>query len=146
VDTNPSSTLIRAIVDQWPEWAPYVVAGDEGSRADRVLLSVPRPEHLSHRLEVACNGNAFEVAYECGQPGLRAAVTFGLVDRAVAMSCVCEFLREVRDGEMVVLVRRLPLLTRWRRSDGARYIAQFLGVSCPIRDSRWCVYQWPATR
>jgi hypothetical protein len=141
-DTNPTSTLIRAIVDRWPEWAPYVVSGAEGGRADRVLLSVPPPEHPSHRLEVACSGDAFEVAYECGQPGLRAAATFGLADRAAAVSCVCEFLREVRDGEMVVLVRRLPLLTRWRRSDRARYSAQFLSVSRSVRDSRWCIYQW----
>lgn len=145
-DTNPTSTLIRAIVDRWPEWAPYVVSGAEGRRADRVLLSVPPPDHPSHRLEVACSGDAFEIAYECGQPGLRAAATFGLADRAAALSCVCEFLRELRDGEMVVLVRRLPLLTRWRRSERARYSAQFLSVSRPVRDSRWCVYQWPKER
>ena len=120
-DTNPTSTLIRAIVDRWPEWAPSVVSGGEGGRVDRVLLSVAPPEHLSHRLEVACSRDAFEIAYDCGQPGLRAAATFGLADRAAALSCVCEFLREVRDGEMVVLVRRLPLLTRWRRADRARY-------------------------
>ena len=145
-DTNPTSTLIRAIVDRWPEWAPYVVSGAEGGRVDRVLLSVPPPEHPSHRLEVACSGDAFEIAYECGQPGLRAAATFGLADRAAALSCVCEFLREVRDAEMVVLVRRLPLLTRWRRSDGARHSAQFLSVSRSARDSRWCLYQWRTER
>jgi len=145
-DPNPTSTLIQAIVDRWPEWAPYVVSGAEGGRADHVLLSVPPPEHPSHRLEVACSGDAFVIAYECGQPGLRAAATFGLADRAAALSCVCEFLREVRDGEMVVLVRRLPLLTRRRRSDRARYSAQFLSVSRPVRDSRWCVYQWRTER
>jgi hypothetical protein len=145
-DSDATSTLIRAIVDRWPEWAPYVVSGAEGGRADRVLLSVPPPEHPSHRLGVACRGDAFEIDYECGQPGLRAAVTFGLADRAAALSCVCEFLREVRDGEMVVLVRRLPLLTRWRRSDRARYSAQFLSVSRSVRDSRWCVYQWRTER
>jgi hypothetical protein len=145
-DTNPTSALIRAIVDRWPEWAPYVISGTEGGRAERVLLSVPPPGHPSHRLEVACSEDAFEIAYECSQPGLRAAATFGLADRAAALSCVCEFLREVRDGEMVVLVRRLPLLTRWRRSDRARYSAQFLSVSRSLRDSRWCGYQWRTDR
>jgi hypothetical protein len=145
-DTNPTSTLIRATVGQWPEWAPYVVSGAEGGRADRVLLSVPPPEHPSHRLEVSCSGDAFEVAYECGQPGLRTAATFGLADRAAALACVCEFLRELRDGEMGVVVRQLPLLTRWRRSDRARYSAQFLSVSRSVRDSRWYVYQWRPER
>ena len=141
-NTNPTSTLIRAIVDRWPEWAPYVVSGAEGSRADRVLLSVPPPEHPSHRLEVACGGDAFEIAYECGQPGLRAEARFSLADRPAALSCVCEFLREVRDGEMVVVLRRLPPLTRWQRSDRARYSAHFLSASRSAGDSRWCVYQW----
>lgn len=145
-DTNATSTLIGVIVDRWPEWAPYVVPRAEGGRADRVLLSLAPPQRPSHRLEVACSEDALQITYDCGYPGLRAAATFSLTDRAAALACVCEFLRELRDGEMVVLIRRVPLLTRWRRSDSPRRSAQFLSVSRPARDSHWCAYQWLAER
>jgi len=141
---NPASALIRAVLERWPEWASYVISGAETGRTDRVLLSVPPPEHPSHRLEVAHRGDTFEIAYECGEPGLRAATRFGLADGAAAVFCVCEFLRELRDGELVVVVRRLPLLAR--RSDRARYNAQFLSVSHSVRYSRWCVYDWRTER
>jgi hypothetical protein len=118
-DANAGSTLIRAVLERWPEWARNVNTGAEAGRADRVLLSVPPPEHPSHRLEVVHCADAFEIAYGCGEPGLRAATRFALADGPAAVFCVCEFLRELRDGELVVLVRRLPLLTRWRRSDRA---------------------------
>ena len=110
----------------------------------QVLISVPPQEHPAHRLEVARRGHAFEIAYECGQPGLRAVATFGLRDRAAAVFCVCEFLREFRDGEMVVLLRRLPLLDRRRRAGGARYRAQFRNVGPSARYSPTLVYRWPA--
>jgi hypothetical protein len=143
---KPASAVIRAVLERWPDWAPYVISGTEAGRTDGVLLSVPPPEHPSHRLEVACHGDGFEIAYGCGQQGLRASAKFGVTDRPAAVFCLCEFLRELRDGAIVVLVRRLPLLTRWRRSDRARYSAQFLGVSPSVRYSRWCVYEWRAER
>ena len=107
---------------------------------------MPPPEDPCHRVEVADRGDAFEIAYECGEPGLRAATKFGLADRPAAVFCVCEFLRELRDGEMVVLVRRLPLFSRWRRADRGRYTAQFLSVSPTVRYSRWCLYDWRTER
>jgi hypothetical protein len=146
VDANAESTLIRAFVERWPEWASYLVSGQDTGRGDRVLLSVPPPEHPSHRLEVVYRGDAFEIAYECGEPGLRATTRFGLADGAAAVFSVCEFVREMRDGEIVVLVRRLPLITGWRRSDGARYSAQFRSVSRSVRHSGWCVYEWRIER
>jgi hypothetical protein len=138
-ETNAASALIRNILDRWPEWTPHVISG---GRVDGVRLSVPPPEHPSHRLEVVCRDDAFEIAYDCGQPGLRAAATFGLADRAAASSCVCEFLREVRDGEMVVLVRPRPLFT----SNRARSRAQFRSVSRSVQYSRECVYEWHTQR
>jgi hypothetical protein len=128
---NAARALIRAVLERWPEWAPFVISGAETGRTDRLLLSVPPPEHPSHRLEVVHDGDAFEIAYECDEPGLRAATRFGLADGVAAVFCVCEFLRELRDGEMVVLVQRVPLLTRWRRSDRARHSAQFR--MCPVQ-------------
>jgi len=143
---NAASALIRAVLERWPEWAPYVMSGAETGRTERVLLSVPPPEHPSHRLEVGHRGDAFEIDYECGEPGLRAATRFGLAGGAAAAFRVYEFLRELVDGELVVLVRRLPLLARRRRSDRARYNAQFLSVSHSVRYSRWCVYEWRTER
>jgi hypothetical protein len=143
-DANVTRALIRAVVDRCPEWAPYVRPGSEAGHIDRVLLSVPPPEHPSHRLEVVDRGEAFEIAYDCGKPGLRAVARIGLAanDSTAALFCVCEFLREFREGEMVVLVRRLDLLTRWRRRDGARYGAEFRSVSRSARYSRRSVYAW----
>jgi hypothetical protein len=132
-DANAPSRLIRAVLERWPEWAAYVVPGAEAGFGDRVLMSVPPPEHSSHRVEVVHREDAFEISYECGEPGLRATTRFGLADGAAAVLCVCELLRELRDGELVVLVQRLPLLTRWRRSDGARHSARFLSVSRSVR-------------
>jgi hypothetical protein len=143
---NATSALIRTVLDRWPQWAPYVRSEAAADRTDGVVLSVPPPEHPSHRLEVVRRGDAFDIAYECGQPGLRAAATFGLADRAAALSCVCEFLRELRDGEIVVLVRPLPLVTRWRRLDGARHSVQFRSVSSSVRYSRRSVFEWHAER
>jgi hypothetical protein len=145
-DADATSTLIRAVLELWPEWAPYVVPGAETGLGDRVLMSIPPPEHSSHRVEVAHREDAFEISYECGELGLRATTRFSLADGAAAVHCVSEFLRELRDGEIVVLVQRLPLLTRWRRSDGARHSARFLGVSRSVRYSGWCVYGWRTER
>ena len=145
-DANATSTLIRALLERWPEWAPYLVSGQDAGCEDRVLLSVPPPEHPSHRLEFVYRGDAFEIAYECGERRLRAATRFGLADGAAAVFSVCEFLRELRDGEIIVLVRRLPLLTRWGRSDHARYSTQFRSVSRSVRYSGLCVYEWRAER
>jgi len=63
-DTNPTSTLIRAIVDRWPEWAPYVVSGAEGRRADGVLLSVPPPDKAKGRRKPTTS----RCKYLCGGP------------------------------------------------------------------------------
>ena len=62
----------------------------------------------------AKRAEAFEIGYQCGKPGLRASTSFRSAanDSAAAVFCVCEFLRELREGEMVVLVRPLPLLNR----------------------------------
>jgi hypothetical protein len=143
---NVASALIRAVLERWPEWAPYVMSGAQTGPTGRVLLSVPPPDHQSHRLEVVYHGDAFEIAYECGEPGLRAASRFGLADGVAAVFCVCEFLRELRDGEMVVVVQRVPLFTRWRRSDRARHSARFRSVSRSVRYSGWCVYGWRTER
>ena len=143
-DANATRTLIRAVLERWPEWAPYVHSGVEAVRSDSVLLSVPPPEHPSHRLEVVQRAEAFEIGYQCGKSGLRASTSFRSAanDRAAAVFCVCEFLRELREGEMVVLVRPLPLLNRWGRQDGARYSAEFRSVSRSVRYSRRYVYEW----
>lgn len=143
--TTDARTLIRAVLERWPEWTPFVPRGAEPGRRDSILLSVPAPEHPSHRLEVVDRGEAFEIAYDCGEPGLRAAATFGLANGAAAVFCVCEFLRELRDGEMVVVVRRRPLLTR-ARLHGARYSAQFRSVSRSIGYSGRSVYEWHTKR
>jgi hypothetical protein len=139
--TTEARTLIRAVLERWPEWSPFVARGADSGRRDGVLLSVPPPEHPSHRLEVVDRGDAFEIAYECGEPGLRAAARFGLANGAAAVFCSCEFLRELRDGEMVIVVRRRPLLTR-ARVKGARYSAQFRSVSRSTRFSGRSVYEW----
>jgi hypothetical protein len=143
-DANVTRALIRGVLDRCPEWAPYVRPRPEAGHTDRVLLSVPPPEHPLHRLEVVHCGEAFEIAYDCGEPGLRAVARIGLAanDSAAALFCVCEFLREFREGEMVVLVRRLDLPTRRRRRDGARYGAEFRSVSRSAQYSRRSVYVW----
>lgn len=129
-------------LEDCPEWAPHV--RDDTGHLTRVLLSVPSPQHPTHRLEVVCRPDAFEVAYECGKPGLRAAAKFGLTDRAAAIFCVREFLREMRHREMGVLVRRLDLVARWRRR--ARYGAEFCSLSRTVRRSQHSVYGFQVLR
>src|SRR5262249_39984095 len=51
-DATVTSALMQAILAGCPEWAPYVIPGSEIGHLDSVLLSVPPPEHPSHRLEV----------------------------------------------------------------------------------------------
>jgi len=143
-----TTALIRAVLDDCPDWAAYLVPPIDGAHLAAVLISVPPPEHPTHRLEVVYLGEAFEVGYHCGQLGLRAAAQFGPTPGASAgvVFCVCEFLRELREGEMVVLVRPLDLFTRWRRGDGVCYGARFRSVSRSVGFSPRSIYAWHSAR
>jgi hypothetical protein len=147
-DASLSTALVRAVVADCPAWAPYVGSQAEAAHVDRVLLSVPPPEQPSHRLEVVHLNDAVQIIYKCSEPGLRAAAQFRLDenDNDAVVFCVCEFLRELREREMIVLMRPLDLVARWRRRDGARYRAHFRSVSRSVSYSARFVYEWHAER
>lgn len=123
--------LISAVIRDHAEWqqfaAPYGPADDAEAEPGSVIFSIPAPEDAVHRLEIAQRGNTIEVAYDCGEPGVRAEQQFVFAEGEFeeALAAVQDFLHQLCSGHVIVVREPLGRIVRAIRRDGVSELAFF---------------------
>ena len=131
VELNPTATqLVAAVLADYPGWhqyaGPYGPADDVEADEGSVWFSIPAPEQ-PHRLEIAQRGNTIEVAYDCGEPGVRAErqFIFDEADLHETLLALRQFLRDLHTGRVIIVREPLGRIVRAIRRDGVAELASF---------------------
>ena len=120
--------LMQGVLADHPDWNPHVFPyGPVQAEEEAVMFRIPAPKEPAHHLEIAHRGNAIEIAYDCGCPGLRAEALFVFRDGEIAggVQDVCAFLNDVCTGKIVIVRQSLGKIVRALRRDGVSELAWF---------------------
>ena len=131
VELNANATrLVAAVVADHPDWhqyaGPYGPADDVEADEGSVIFSIPAPEQ-PHRLDIAQRGNTIEVAYDCGQHGVRAEQQFIFDETSLheTLLTLRQFLRDLHTGHIIIVREPPGRIVRAIRRDGVAELASF---------------------
>jgi len=136
---------IHAAFPAWESATPD--AGGADDSRDLVIVTVPPPTQPTHRLDVVLLGHSVEVRYDDAQPPGPAEKLFVDFQHApeAASNAVVAFLRDVTEGRVVVVRRRLGLPVRLLRGDQCESLAEFRSareVAAAKADRFTAVFRW----
>ena len=123
--------LIASVTRGHPEWqqyaAPYGPMDDAEAEPGSVIFAIPAPREPDHRLEIAQRGNTIEVAYDCGEPGVRAEQQFVFANGEFeeALEALQEFVHQLFSGQVIIIREPLGRIVRAIRRDGVSERAFF---------------------